>query len=852
MVGVPCGAPVGLRLPAPSPHTVTDKLSIPLLLGAALLALWPISSLVSSNQEFDAFRRRTWELRELGLEEARLATTLLERSPSNEVVQETIAKMREIGQRLRDSESGGTRFAREIVAHQTVLDRIELRLTEHGLACDEFEGAAQELSDAIDGLAALKLANAKASELISATTHFFANALASGGVVDSAAAEGLVGRINWFGQSAEGKRLEAFDLAAKAVRGLESASRRREQTLDQIREELPAPRRTKMLAAHDELFQETLGRTRETKHIYLAVIAALLGMVAFSVVRMRRLAIDSRATKQDLEQRVRDRTEQLVKTNQDLRSQMSERRKAELETRAAQNQAEVASQAKSEFLANMSHEIRTPMTAILGFSERLLDTQLSERQRKDAVDTIHRNGAYLLQIINDILDLSKIEAGMLQVERITSPLVDVAKGVLELLVIRAEEKGLSLSVEYVGEVPEFIETDTVRLRQVLLNLVGNAIKFTRAGGVLIRIECVNERYEMIDRAGNEITGVKPFIKFSVIDTGIGMSEDQLGLLFSPFTQADSSTTRNFGGTGLGLSISKSLCGLLGGRIDVMSSLGHGSRFTFTVDPGHLLGVRFIEPTTKSAMPVPVLPQRVAEAKVSCRVLLAEDGIDNQRLIRYLLERAGSTVTIVGNGQQAVNHALSGWMDGDPYDVILMDMQMPVMDGYTAVRELRNSGYDRPIVALTAHAMATDREKCLATGCDAFCPKPIDKRELIGLIDQLTKGSKGTPYSPSPQTEMELGMSEFDDDPEMLELIHQFVSDLQADVVALRSAGERGDLEKISVLAHQLKGCAGGYGFPEIGEIAARVETLAKGTASKSELDRELEILCTSCQGLKPS
>ncbi len=253
--------------------------------------------------------------------------------------------------------------------------------------------------------------------------------------------------------------------------------------------------------------------------------------------------------------------------------------------------------------------------------------------------------------------------------------------------------------------------------------------------------------------------------------------------------------------------------------------------------------------------VPDLPKRAEELKVEgqCRVLLAEDGVDNQRLIRYLLERAGSIVTIVGNGQQALNHAMAGLMDGDPYDVILMDMQMPVMDGYTAVRELRASGYDRPIMALTAHAMQTDREKCLEIGCDAFCPKPINKHELIGLINQLTSHSAGKQTVQAPSLVQESEMDEFDDfddDPEMLELIEQFVNDLQADVVALRAALERQDLEKIKVMAHQLKGCAGGYGFGEISEIAARVESLAKSGEAGEDLGRELEVLCTSCQSLK--
>ena len=313
-------------------------------------------------------------------------------------------------------------------------------------------------------------------------------------------------------------------------------------------------------------------------------------------------------------------------------------------------------------------------------------------------------------------------------------------------------------------------------------------------------------------------------------------------------------TRRFGGTGLGLSICRSLCELLGGRIDVASSLGQGSRFTFTIDAGRLQGVRFIEPGDRANFAVPALPIRALEESVDkeCRVLLAEDGIDNQRLLRYLLERSGATVTIVGNGQQALNHALSGFVSGDPYDVVLMDMQMPVMDGYTAVRELRSAGYDRPIVALTAHAMATDREKCLSVGCDEFCPKPADRSELVSILNRFMRQSTTrrdhgaqSPVESDDMLDMGLG-----DDPEMLELIEMFISDLQADVVVLKAACERSDFEKIATVSHQIKGCAGGYGFPAISEQAAVVEQLARDDVDPMGLEKELDRLVSSCQALK--
>ncbi len=392
--------------------------------------------------------------------------------------------------------------------------------------------------------------------------------------------------------------------------------------------------------------------------------------------------------------------------------------------------AEAANRSKSEFLANMSHEIRTPMTAILGFAEALLDEPGQEEappERREAVETIRRNGEHLLGVINDILDLSKIEAGKLDVESTTCSPAAVVAEVAALMRLRAEEKGLALHVEYDGSIPNTIRTDPLRLRQILINLVGNAVKFTETGRVRIVVRLV------------QVTDGAPRLRFDVIDTGIGLTEEHRAGLFQPFTQADSSMTRKFGGTGLGLTISKRFAQMLGGDIVVDSVPGKGSTFSLVVETGPLDGVALGGKTKQAellrtmATDAPPKPDPPANVTPGCRTLLAEDGPDNQRLIAWILTKAGAHVTVAENGRVAVDEALAADDRAEPFDLILMDMQMPVLDGYLATRELRARGYRRPIIALTAHAMPEDRAKCLDAGCDDYATKPIDRHRLLKLV-----------------------------------------------------------------------------------------------------------------------
>ena len=510
-------------------------------------------------------------------------------------------------------------------------------------------------------------------------------------------------------------------------------------------------------------------------------------------------------------------------------------------------QAEMASAAKSEFLANMSHEIRTPMTAILGFAEAAMEgcparCDFGAGEHRQHLQTIMRNGQYLLQLINDILDLSKIEAGKLAVERIACSPCQVVAEVESLVQVRSAARGLELRIEYEDGIPETIQSDPIRLRQILINLMGNAVKFTELGHV-----------DLVTRLASLPDG-GPAIEFDVVDTGVGMTDEQAARLFKPFSQADASTTRKFGGTGLGLAISKRLGEALGGDVQLVESKpGVGSRFRLTVATGSLDGVRMLECPAESHR---VLPEAQAEAApevgpLDCRILLAEDGPDNQRLITHVLKKAGAEVTVVENGQLAVDAALAathGRREKDPerpFDVILMDMQMPVMDGYTATSTLREQGYTGPIIALTAHAMASDRQKCVDSGCDDYASKPIDRRKLIETIRHYV--AKGQARMRETTNRADMLVSDLADDPDLAELIEEFVGELPARIQALEQACAAEDADALARLAHQLKGSAGGYGFPSITEVAAELEARAKSQESLDGLRDAVQQVADLCR-----
>jgi signal transduction histidine kinase/ActR/RegA family two-component response regulator len=419
----------------------------------------------------------------------------------------------------------------------------------------------------------------------------------------------------------------------------------------------------------------------------------------------------------------------------------------------ARREAEAANRCKSEFLANMSHEIRTPMTAILGYLDLYAQgcarqCRFGREEGKGYIEVIHRNAAVLLQLVNDILDLSQIDAGRLRVERVACSPSRIVSEVLGLLKVHADAKGLALRVEYETLVPETIQSDPIRLRQILVNLVGNAVKFTTSGEIRVAVG-------LEGLASNQ-----PRLRFRVIDSGIGIAPEDVARLFSPFTQVDASSSRRFGGTGLGLAISKRLAELLDGEIHVDSELGKGSTFTLTVPAGPLAGSRLLAgpDATERAAACREHPQVPSQPLADGRILLAEDGPDNQRLISLLLKKAGADVELAENGRRAIELARTALAEGRPFHVVLMDMQMPVMDGYEATRRLRTEGYAGRIVAVTAHAMHGDAGKCLEAGCDGYLTKPIDRATLIEMVREHLEASRSTgavgaaPRGSSPQPE----------------------------------------------------------------------------------------------------
>ena len=399
---------------------------------------------------------------------------------------------------------------------------------------------------------------------------------------------------------------------------------------------------------------------------------------------------------------------------------ITEQKRAADELIEARSAAEAANRAKSEFLANMSHEIRTPLTAILGYAELLRDDGDIDRapeRRLETIETIRGAGQHLLTIINDILDISKIEAGKVVVETVETALLSILQEVEGLMRPRALDKGVELTTRLASPLPEIIRSDPTRLRQILVNLVGNAVKFTERGSIAILAR------------SEERDGVQRLV-IDVEDTGPGLSSTQSARIFSPFGQADASVTRRHGGSGLGLTISHRLAQLLGGAVTLArTQVGRGSCFRVDVPlvavDGAALVARLESPTVRQ----PTRPAAHAQ-RLSGRVLLAEDGRDNQFLIAFFLRRAGAEVDVANNGRTALAMIESGESSGRPYDLLLTDIQMPEMDGYTLTAELRKRGSRLAIIALTAHALAEDRQKCFDVGCDGYAVKPIDKTRLL--------------------------------------------------------------------------------------------------------------------------
>ena len=489
---------------------------------------------------------------------------------------------------------------------------------------------------------------------------------------------------------------------------------------------------------------------------------------------------------------------------------VTESKRVEEELQQAKAVAESASLTKSEFLASMSHEIRTPMNAIMGIADLVAKTAMSPEQDK-YVQIFRRSGDNLLNLINDILDLSKVEASQLDLERTGFSLSDHLERVVEMVAPRAQEKGLTLLCEIAPNASNDLIGDPTRLRQVLLNLLGNAIKFTQTGEVVLKVEP--------DADG----AVPTILRFTVSDTGIGVAVDKLSTVFERFTQADSSTTRRFGGSGLGLTISKRLVELMGGQIWVASEVDIGSVFGFVV-PFE------VWVTEKHAVNAPINVD-VGTALFPLRILMAEDGEDNRTIALAYLADMPYHIDIAETGLKACE-----MFKGGHYDLVLMDRQMPVMDGLTATRTIRaweidNDRATTPIIALTASALKGDRETCLAAGCTAYLTKPIKQDILLAAIRDYTLVKSQPPQGNDGQT-ADAPKAEGRPGRRLSDLVPIYLAGCRKNIASMAHALDNGDFETVIILGHNLRGSGGGFGFQAITDLGAALE----GAAESADID----------------
>lgn len=477
---------------------------------------------------------------------------------------------------------------------------------------------------------------------------------------------------------------------------------------------------------------------------------------------------------------------------------------------AAVFKAEAANTAKTLFIANMSHEIRTPLTSIIGFGRSLLNKKQSAENSDKAVEAIVRNGEHLSAIVNDILDISKIESGMMELERREFSIIDVVREIEFIFRQRIEAKGLTLDVNYIYPLPGKIFSDSLRIKQIMINLCSNAIKFTESGGITIEVRFNSNSNELL---------------CSVKDTGIGLSVAKAGEVFSNFTQADSSTTREYGGTGLGLPISSKLAKMLDGDLWVESELGHGSKFYFTVDIGEVKNVSFVNERSENVLGHVKSEQNNID--VSGNILLVDDVVDNRALIKLLLEDMGATVDLAENGKVALDKILK-----NKYDLVLLDLQMPVMGGLEALKEVREHGENVPVVIVTANVIQNEEKESKSINCQGFLSKPVDEVKLKDVVSAYLCKNKNVIKSPKKNENVlvideniieSTLIHEVSDSDKYEKLAKTFALQLNERISAIELAFKENDSDMFNELIHSLKGLGGNMGYKIITEISNEIE-----------------------------
>ncbi len=502
-----------------------------------------------------------------------------------------------------------------------------------------------------------------------------------------------------------------------------------------------------------------------------------------------------------------------------------ERQFAQQELSRAKESAEAATIAKSAFVANMSHEIRTPLTAIIGYADMSLQSDQSMQERIHALKTIHRSGTHLLRIINDVLDLSKIEAKKLEIDKSRCSLFELIDDVAALTQMKATDKGLAFIVNYQYPVPTYINTDPVRLKQILVNLCGNAIKFTEQGHVH-----VNVAYDRF----NDV------LSLEVCDSGIGLSDDEMDRLFQEFQQADTHIHRKYGGTGLGLALSQHLASLLGGKITVASKKGVGSKFTLSSTQRVALEDLAHGQARAARVPEPAKLLHPPVQRFSGKVLLTEDSEDLRILVAMYLRRTGIVVVTAGDGAQAIER-----ITHESFDLVLMDIQMPVMDGVAAMQHLQHSGCGLPVVAITANAMKTDQEIYLSAGFSDFLAKPIEPEQLYRVLDRFLARASTT----TDEHSLPLFSRVQDSDAGIMRVVNKFVGRLPGYYTELTQAIEQSNWAKVREIVHDLKGMGGTMGYPLVTELATSMtfQSKSENLAGMQQLNLHLGQLITRIQ-----